>query len=417
MRARSRPAGVRPPRARVRARRRSCRDRAAERASSARESGRIRRGADTSASVAVGPGVPNVLGERRVEDERLLVDHEHMAPNVGEARAREGRRRRAARVRSCGSSCRTSRSAIVDLPSPLRPTIATRSPGGTSSDTPSSTGPPRPNANVTSSSVRRAARRRQRHRVGRFDDVDRRVENLAHAPERHARRREARVETHQRLNRPDEPHLVGDERDERAHRDRVIDHAHAADEKHERRFRPRAADPGTPPDRYVSRRIDISASMNASLRARKRDASRSCALNADDHLHPEQRLDEEAADVGAPVAHAGDRGLEPRAIAHERPERDRQHREAHEKQHAIEAEQNDDAADEEDHVADPRQRDLRGDALDLADVGVECASRSGRSASRRRSAATAAAAGGRAPAACRTGSRPTCACRPARSRR
>ena len=34
-----------------------------------------------------------------------------------------------------------------------------------------------------------------------------------------------------------------------------------------------------PPDRYVSRRIDISASMNASLRARNRLASRSCALN------------------------------------------------------------------------------------------------------------------------------------------
>ena len=48
-----------------------------------------------------------------------------------------------------------------------------------------------------------------------------------------------------------------------------------------------------------------------------------------------------------------------------------QYAEAHEKQHAIEPVQNDDAADEKDHVADPRQRDLGRHALNLSDVGVE----------------------------------------------
>ena len=77
-----------------------------------------------------------------------------------------------------------------------------------------------------------SARRRNRDGAWRLVDIERRVEDLVDALQRHARRGEAGVEAHQRLNRPDEPHLIGDERDERPHRDRVIDHAHAADEKH-----------------------------------------------------------------------------------------------------------------------------------------------------------------------------------------
>ncbi len=50
-----------------------------------------------------------------------------------------------------GSSSRSSKSATVDFPLPLGPTIATISPARTENDTSSSTGPPRSNDTVTAS--------------------------------------------------------------------------------------------------------------------------------------------------------------------------------------------------------------------------------------------------------------------------
>ena len=73
-----------------------------------------------------------------------------------------------------------------------------------------------------------------------------------------------------------------------------------------------------------------------------------------------------------------------------------------------------DAADEEQHVADPGQRGLRGDALDLADVVVDARDDVAEARRSRRSAATAAAGARTARAACRTGCPRTraCTCRP-----
>ena len=108
----------------------------------------------------------------------------------------------------------------------------------------------------------------------------------------------------------------------------MIDHAHAADEKHgaasgrEQQAWNAAAQVCEFSHRH--QRVDETVVVRAeSLRFAL------LGVEADDDLHAEQRLDEEAADVGAAVAHAGDRRLEPRAISHQRPERDGHDREAH----------------------------------------------------------------------------------------
>ena len=77
-----------------------------------------------------------------------------------------------------------------------------------------------------------AAHRIRRHRPSVLLDFRGRVENLVHPPERHGRHREARVEAHHPLNGTKQSHLIGNERDECAHRDGTVDHAIPAHEKH-----------------------------------------------------------------------------------------------------------------------------------------------------------------------------------------
>ena len=67
----------------------------------------------------------------------------------------------------------------------------------------------------------------------------------------------------------------------------------------------------------------------------------------------------------------GDLGLQPRAVARERQSPSGARRDRHQEQPHVEPGQHHDRAAQEQHVADPGQRRLRRDPLDLADVVVD----------------------------------------------
>jgi hypothetical protein len=69
---------------------------------------------------------------------------------------------------------------------------------------------------------------RQRRRIRPFDDLGLRVQKRRHPMPGHARGRQRAVQPHQRLNRRDDPRLVGHERGQRAERERALDDAPAA---------------------------------------------------------------------------------------------------------------------------------------------------------------------------------------------
>ena len=96
--------------------------------------------------------------------------------------------------------------------------MASTSPGATRNDSRRARGAPRSNDSVTFSNTTspRTAGSRPTGDRARLLDFDRRVEDLRHAAQRHARRGEVGVEAHQRLQRRQEPHLVRHEGDEGA---------------------------------------------------------------------------------------------------------------------------------------------------------------------------------------------------------
>ena len=158
------------------------------------------------------------------------------------ARASRGRGRRGGRRRGPDRASASARNAIVDLPLPLAPTMASDSPGATVKLTSSSTRMPRSvvSVHVFERRARRAPSASARASGGSMH-IDRRVEQLEHATPRHARRRQARIQAHQRLRRREHAHLIGEKRAERAQRQRAVDHARSAVEKHDRRSRSTAA--------------------------------------------------------------------------------------------------------------------------------------------------------------------------------
>ena len=83
-------------------------------------------------------------------------------------------------------------------------------------------------------------------------------------------------------------------------------------------------------------------------------------------------LDQEAAEIGAALPQHGDFSFEPPAVARPAP-RCRAARTATvgEEQPQVEPRQHDDGADQEQHIADPGERRLRGDTLDFADIVVD----------------------------------------------
>ena len=283
---------------------------------------RAARRRDRIAVDGVGPGVADVLGDRRVQNNgscstSTTCRRRSASAHVAQIAAVEPHRA------ASGSSSRSSRSAIVDLPLPLGPTIASTSPGATANDTDRA-----PDAAVEcerdvverdrrrATSATRSAPARSTHFGGvssisctrRHDTCA--VARLAYSPISACDRRQ-------------HAHLVRHERDERAERQRAVDRRAGRRRRTRRAVPIDSSRPGSPPDRYDSRCIDISASMNASFRRAERARPRAaCALRRHDQPHRLQRLDQKAADVGARCAQR--RRLRSRAApryTHQRPRR------------------------------------------------------------------------------------------------
>ena len=111
--------------------------------------------------------------------------------------------------------------------------------------------------------------------------------------------------------------------------------------------------------------------MKRAVQAAKARALAALRVRRHDQRHRLQRLDQKAADVGAALAQLGDAAFEPPAIEHQRQQAERHRRQRNQRQPPVEPDHHHQAAGEEQHVADPRQRRFRRDALDLADVVVE----------------------------------------------
>ena len=88
-------------------------------------------------------------------------------------------------------------------------------------------------------------------------------------------------------------------------------------------------------------------------------------------LEPEDGLDQEAADPGAPLPQFGGDALEPPPVAHQRPQAGRQDREAHQEEAGIQPEQDPHRPQQIRDVSQPRQKALGNHALNLADVVVD----------------------------------------------
>ena len=215
-----------------------------------------------------------------------------------------------------------------------------------------------------------AAHRGQRRRARCLDHFRLDVQNLVHPPQRHPHRREAGVQPHQRLHRGEQAQLIGHERHEGAQRQRAVDDPLPPVQEHQRgaarQHQPRQAARQVGGPLHGHQGVDeppvagAEAPHLAFLR-----------VGGDHQPHPLQGLDEEAADVGAPLAQRRDPRLEAAAVAHQGPHAGGQGGGTEQQQPHVEVGQHDDRPDQEQHVAHPRQHDLGRHALDFADVVVQ----------------------------------------------
>ena len=206
--------------------------------------------------------------------------------------------------------------------------------------------------------------------IRRLAHVERRVEQFQHPAPRHLGGGQRRIEPHQRLHRRVHPRLVSDEGRERAQRERAGDHARSAVEEHGRRAQ-RHHEAGQPSGQvgeslHAHQRVD-----EAVIEAPEATALPLLRIRRHHQRRGLQRLDQEAADVGAALAQVGDARLELGPVAHEQPQADWHHGGREQRQPPVEPHQHHDAAHEEQHVAHPGQGRLGGHALNLADVAVE----------------------------------------------
>ena len=119
-----------------------------------------------------------------------------------------------------------------------------------------------------------------------------------------------------------------------------------------------SSSPGTPPDRYVQQlhrhqRVDERVVAPRGIAS----TSRSCAFDATTSLMPCSVSIRKLPIVGAALAHALRPRFERSRDSAQAPRRERQSRQRHQRTAARRATACDDAADEEQHVADPRERD------------------------------------------------------------
>ena len=121
---------------------------------------------------------------------------------------------------------------------------------------------------------------------------------------------EARVEAHQRLRRREHAHLIGEKRAHRAERQRAVDDAEAAVEERDRRadrqHRAGQAAGEIGDALHAHQRLDEGA-----VEAAKPILLALLRVRRDDERRRLQRLDQEAADVGAALPQIGDAAFEP----------------------------------------------------------------------------------------------------------
>ena len=318
----------------------------------------------------LGPRVADVLGDRGVEHEWLLIDERNVTAQIFQRQRAE-----IVAVQTDGAACRGRAGAARDRRSSTCrcrsvrrwPALHRRGRPGTDPRAPvrrdrtkeltfSNAMSPRTSVSTTG--------------VAGSYDFDRHVEDLRHPAKRHARRRQVRIQAHQRLQRRQKPHLARHVGDEGAERQRSTNHLEAAVQKH-RAGAGRQDQPGKPScevgeELHRHQRADELAVLVAEVR----DLAL-LRVRRHDQPHALQRLDEEAADVGAALAQHRHVSLETALIAHERPDPERCGGRADEEQSSVEPDQHRDRADEEQHVAEPGERRFGRDPLDLADVVVD----------------------------------------------
>ena len=316
-----------------------------------------------------GTRVADVLGDRRVQDDRLLIDERHLPPQVRqidgaqivpvqadeaavgveEAQQQVGDRRLAAAARAddrqhfAGAQCERQlfqdrRAAIERQGDVLERDIA--------------------------------ANRRQSDGSRWRLDLNRDVEDLGHPPQRHAGRGQVGVEAHQRLHRRQKAHLARHVGDEGAEGQRAVNHLEAAVEKH------RAGAGGQDQPGQAAREIGEQLHRHQRLHERRvplAEPLHLAFLRVGCHHQPHalDRFDQEAADLGAALPEYRDVILESSSITYQRPDAERRGRGADEEQPRIEPDQHADRSHQEQHVAEPGKRRLRRDALNLADVVVD----------------------------------------------
>ena len=220
--------------------------------------------------------------------------------------------------------------------------------------------------------VKRQCTTRRRHRcgIGRFDDFNGRIENFVHAPQRHARRGHAGVQSHQSLYGTEESHLIRHERDQRAHGNRAADHAPTTHEKHSRRAQ-RQQQPGQSARKIRELAHGHQRTHEAVVARTEAHHFAFLRVHAHHQLHRQQCIDQKRANTGALFAQYRDRRLQLAAIRHQRPQCHRQQRKTGREQQRIQHEQNDYGANEKQHAAYPGQRNIGGDPLNFTDVVVE----------------------------------------------
>ena len=197
-----------------------------------------------------------------------------------------------------------------------------------------------------------------------------RVQQRGDPPPRDARGGERAVKPHQRLHRRDDAALIGHERGEGAERQGALHHAPAAVEEDGRG--PRTDHERGQAARQIMRPLQPHQRGDEGV-VQPAEARHFAALRAGRHdrPHPLQGVDQEAAQVGTPLTKRHRLRLDPPAVQHERPRRRRQRRGADETEPPVEPHEHRETAGQEQDVAEPRQRHLRDDALNLADVVVD----------------------------------------------
>ena len=205
---------------------------------------------------------------------------------------------------------------------------------------------------------------------GRVHHLDRLVQDLVHALQRHARGAQPRVEPHQALDRADQADLVGHERGEGPERHHPVDHPRPAVEEHHGRAG-REQDAGQPTGQVAQPLHLHERGDEGVVEPAEAPGLAFARVRRGHQAHAAQRLDQEGADGRASFAHVANAHLQAAPVDHDGPDRGWQQGGGGQEEAPVEPEQHAHRARQEGHVAEPGERRVREHALDFAHVVVE----------------------------------------------